>query len=205
MNADNSGFEFAKGEFNFVKSLILFLNIQVILRLLRFLNFFVGEYVLCVCVMCVCTHTHASTHVGMVTYAHMKRMSELLELELQEVLNDQTWVLRSELQSSGKVASVPNHRALSSASSPILKTGLGGRTFPFSLNKWKLDTILKRKIQVFIFKIGNLRLSPESSREKSNRLGSLKVSVTAVRRSTKGRIRVTNKYLNQKEKKLTLT
>ena len=121
MNADNSGFEFAKGEFNFVKSLILFLNIQVILRLLRFLNFFVGE---CVCV-CVCTYTHASTHVGMVTYAHMKRMSELLELELQEVLNDQTWVLRSELQSSGKVASVPNHRALSSALITYFEDWLG--------------------------------------------------------------------------------
>ena len=154
-------------------------------------------------------HTHASTHVGMVTYAHMKRMSELLELELQEVWNDQTWVLRSELRSSGKVASVPTHCALSlMPSSPILKTGLGGRTFHFSLNKFKLDTILKRKIKVFIFKIGNLRLSCKDfpqrvagSREKSSRLGSLNVSVTAVRRSTKGRIRNTNTYLSQKEKK----
>lgn len=57
MNADDSGFEFADGEFNFVKLLILFLNIQVILRLLRFLNFFVGECV------CVCVRTRMQAHM----------------------------------------------------------------------------------------------------------------------------------------------
>lgn len=53
-------------------------------------------------------------------------MSELLELEMQEVLNDQTWVLRSELQFSGKVTSVPNHCPLSLVpSSPYFKDWLG--------------------------------------------------------------------------------
>lgn len=66
--------------------------------------------------------------------------------------------------------------------------------------------------KVFIFKTGNLRLSCKDfpqrvagSTEESNSVSSLKVSVTAVRRNTKGRIRDINTYLNKKEKKLTLT
>lgn len=173
--------------------------------LLRFINFLLA---------CVCVRTRTQAHMWawkhMLSFRFQKRMSELLEMELQEVLNDQTWVLRSEFQSSGKVVSVPNHCALSLVpSSPCFKDWLGRINISLSLNKWKLDTILKRKKKVFIFKIGKLRLSCKDfpqrvagSRKESNRVSSLKFSVTAVRRSIKGRIRDTNTCLNQKEKKI---
>lgn len=74
-----------------------------------------------VCIVCVRMHVH--THVICVagTFGNQTKVSDILELELQEVVNLLIWVLGPKFRSSGGAASVLKSGIISLAPSyPLL-------------------------------------------------------------------------------------